>query len=329
MDQTQVSLEMPNNLPYNSSHLDQQDAVMRIGIRTNSLLLPGLLILTDMIIFKLDVHTRGLAYRAAQLANLPIQALAPTNLFVRRILHAQVWTAFMFFGVIALTLFPAADAHAKKAKMQRYTKAIKSFPPVSTVAVLPINYNENMKPEEKTVIENAFAEALSELPYTITQVSLDDAELRNFYTVLTQELGGTDPEEFVPLQKQFIVAIKSKADVVVTASVEQRLAELKGATARWDGVSFGISYDGGKPKEYVEWRGTQTGLSLRLDGYSKEGVKLFSSWGALMFPKTADSEESRFIRRDNALATDTDKKNMRRGIKTSLKPFRKKLKPRK
>ena len=247
------------------------------------------------------------------------------NISTHRVRAMNLALACCLIVSVAASLV-SPDAFAQKAKMQRYTKALKNHPPVSSVAVLPTNYNEYIKPAEKAIIDAAFKEALSELPFTFTYVELKDAKLRDFYVQITQELGGEDPEEFVPFQKQLIETINSSADLVLTVSVEQRLATLKGATARWDGISFGISYDGGRPSENFSWSGNQTGLSLRLDGYTKAGEKLFSSWGALMFPKTADSEQSRFVRRGNALESAKDKKNMRRGIKAVLKPFRKKVK---
>ena len=227
--------------------------------------------------------------------------------------------------VVSATLM-GTPAEAGKQKIQIYQKAIKKLEPVDRALFLPINYNGYLKQEEKSVVDLAYSEALKSLPFGASIQSLDNDKLRDFYTQVTMDLYGENPEELASFRTQLIETFNTDADIIITASVEQRLATLKGATARWDGVSFSISYDGGRAKEFVEWSGTYAGYSLRLDGYTPEGTHLFSSWGAIMFPKTADSEQSRFVRRNNALSHKEDVKNMKRGIRGAFKPFRKKIK---
>ncbi|HEY7773619.1 MAG TPA: hypothetical protein VIC26_10590, partial [Marinagarivorans sp.] len=81
----------------------------------------------------------------------------------------------------------------------------------------------------------------------------------------------------------------------------------------------------GVSSEYL-WTGEIQGLSLKLEAYSKEGEWLFTSYGGVSLPVVANIPDRRYVRKENVFEHKKDIRRMKKGVKKSIYPIRKRLK---
>ncbi len=229
-----------------------------------------------------------------------------------------------WFGVLL-------SAAASDNKANLYAEKLPLLSSNANILLLPFFDNELLQGEEAKEVATALKTELASYGYRVTFANFksvpperDPEKLLESYPAIVSEFY----ENSDSIQKARSVLIKVFAhpgELVVIPTVVQREAKLKGELAQWDGFSQKLR-SRGTSDDFVTWSGSIVGLSLRLDGFAPDGTWLFTSFGGISLPVSANVKTRKYERKEALFAEEKDKKALDKGVTKACYPLRKHLK---
>ena len=223
-----------------------------------------------------------------------------------------------------------AQALALSAKTNFYADSLPELPKTANILLMPIYGHDYLEEGEQKEVGAALQAELRSYGFTVSWARLDKIlpeqdpqKLVNYYPMLvSQDYSYTDAVE--KARGDLVKVMAHVGDLVIIPTVVQREAELKGALARWDGVSQKLKTTG--TSDEMTWSGSIAAYSLKLDGFTPEGRWLFTSYGGISLPFTADIKTRKNERKEDLFLHKKDKKALLKGVAKACDPLRKRLK---
>lgn len=205
-----------------------------------------------------------------------------------------------------------------------------ALPKNADILLMPIYGHDYLEADEQKEVGAALQAELRSHGFNVSWARLDlvtpeqdPQKLAEYYPMLvSQHYLYTDSVEAA--RGELVKMIAHPGDLVIIPTIVQREAELKGELARWDGVSQRLKSTG--TSDQGTWTGSIAAYSLKLDGFSPEGKWLFTSYGGVSIPVTANVKTRRYERKENLFAHKKDKKAMLKGVAKACDPLRRQLK---
>lgn len=218
-----------------------------------------------------------------------------------------------------------------------YSKKLPTFGLHPSVYLFPLDTNELISADEHIMLKDTLASEFVETGYPASWLSLSEGDKTAFLGISHSQT--EDAQNYRDLYKKIIGLSKIDTDLVVIPSLVEKYAKMKGRIAKLDGVSFRILtkktpshsgvvdvFDLGSS---YDWSGSRIGYSLRLLVFNAKGNWLFTSYAGVSFPDYAIISESHFYRKKRLFSEEYDVRSLKKGVRKSLYPFRKKIKRRK
>lgn len=240
---------------------------------------------------------------------------------------SQIRCVFLLF---LLSFVFVSHTFGVGAKSNFFADRIPELPKNASILLLPIYGHDFLEAEEQKEVGAALQAELRSYSFNVSWARLDlvtpeqdPQKLAEYYPMLvSQHYVYTDSVEAA--RGELVKMLAYAGDLVVIPTVVERQAELSGELARWDGVSQRLKSTG--TWDQGIWSGSIAGYSLKLDGFSVDGKWLFTSYGGISLPVTANVKTRRYERKENLFADKKDKKAMIKGVAKACDPLRKRLK---
>lgn len=224
----------------------------------------------------------------------------------------------------------ATQAFAVAAKTNFYAENLPELPKDAGILLMPIYGNDYLEVGEQKEVGAALQAELKSYGFNVSWARLDTItpeqdpqKLVSYYPMLvSQNYAYTDTVE--KARGDLVKLMAYTGNLVIFPTVVQREAELKGELARWDGVNQKLKSTGTWDEGI--WSGAIAAYSIKLDGFTPEGKWLFTTFGGISVPVTANIKTRKYERKENLFAHKKDKEAMLRGVAKACDPLRKRLK---
>ncbi|PCK09232.1 MAG: hypothetical protein COA42_05080 [Alteromonadaceae bacterium] len=223
---------------------------------------------------------------------------------------------------LMLALMVCSEAWALGAKTNLYSEKLTEISIDTQVNIFPLLALGRLTPAEVRRVTTELVSQIEALGYPVKSYPKSDIENIG-YRILQVSFDVSKYSRAEDTYKS-LIAKAGLPGIYVMPVVVKRRAKLKGALATWDGTNHTLQVKGGGGMP--RWSGQKSGYSIKLEVFDANGVWLMNTYGGISMPVIAQMKDRSFIRKEDLFAKSKDNRALKRGIKKSLWPLKKRLK---
>lgn len=236
--------------------------------------------------------------------------------------------SFVFW--LLCNILSVTQALALGAKTNFFADNMPELPKSAGILLMPIYGHDYLEEGEQKEVGAALQAEIKSYGFNVSWARFDTItpeqdpqKLVSYYPMLvSQNYVYTDTVE--KARGDLVKLMAYTGNLVIFPTVVQREAELKGELARWDGVNQKLKSTGTWDEGI--WSGAIAAYSIKLDGFTPDGKWLFTTYGGISVPVTANIKTRKYERKENLFAHKKDKEAMLKGVAKACYPLRKRLK---